>query len=154
MINVKQWMEIPKEVRERIAKDFNLPKTGRLGIAGNKIISDGYTQDDIKKVTLQNLQTLLDASEDDFDGLLAQYILMVQTDMLSNKEVEVIETEGIMYADLNSIEEFIPNTVDSTGIEEFNPNVAVSGDKETYFVTKIKPVTYIQNDKKTKNNRR
>lgn len=141
-------MDYPKEVRERIARDFNLPKTGRMGISGNKIISDGYTQEDIKKVTLQNLQTLLDESDNDFDGLLAQYILMVQTDLLNVKEIEVIpNTEEIMYADLSSIEEYIPN------IEEFNPHIAVSGDKETYFGTKIKPVTYIQNDKKTNKRR-
>ena len=135
MINVKQWMELKPEVRTKIAKDFQLQKTGRMGIQNNKIIADGYNQTDLLKINLQNLQTLMDSSVESFDDLFLEY-----SDLIYN-------TIAIVEPILPKVE---PIIVDLKTIEEFNPNVAVSGDKETYFGTKIKPVSYQPNVKKTK----
>ena len=137
MINVKQWMELKPEVRTKIAKDFQLQKTGRMGIQNNKIIADGYNQTDLLKINLQNLQTLMDSSVESFDDLFLEY-----SDLIYN-------TIAIVEPILPKVE---PIIVDLKTIEEFNPNVAASGDKETYFGTKIKPVTYKPNEKTKKRN--
>lgn len=144
MINVKQWMDLPLEVRAKIIKDFNLVKTGKAGIANNKIVSDGYTQNDILKVSLQNLQSLMDSSEENFDVLFDEYKKLIKNSFKVIDEYKHLE--GIT-VDVSFIEE--PTTKPLVTEEEFNPNMAPSGDTETYFGTKIKPVTYKPNDKKT-----
>ena len=133
-------MELKPEVRTKIAKNFQLQKTGRMGIQNNKIIADGYNQTDLLKINLQNLQTLMDSSVESFDDLFLEY-----SDLIYNTVslIEVVEPTS-------SVVE--PIIVDLKTIEEFNPNVAASGDKETYFGTKIKPVTYKPNEKTKKRN--
>lgn len=143
-------MDLPVKVRAKIIKDFNLERTGQAGIQNGKIISDGYVQKDISKINLLNLQKVLDSADEDFDTMFADYVDMIQKALTVIEEPEIlIDTTQLtpVIADFNSIEEYIPNTV----VEEvFNPNIAQSGDTETYFGTKIKPVTYKQNGKKTK----
>ena len=137
-------MDIAPEVRAKIAKDFQLQKTGRMGVQNNKIIADGYTQTDLLKINLHNLQTLMDSSVESFDDLFLEYSDLVHNSMT------LINTMEEMTADMNTIEEFKISTpvVIPPQEEVYNPNVAVSGDKETYFGTKIKPVTYKPNGKK------
>lgn len=140
MINVKQWMALPKEVRVQIAKDFNLTKTGRMGVANNIIVSDGYSQNDILKINLENLQTVLDSTESDFDTLFVDYVKLIENSLVVvHVEIEptITQEPEIAVVDTNEI---------------YNPNIAQSGDTETYFGTKIKPVSYIQkpNGKKRK----
>lgn len=136
-------MDLAPEVRVQIAKDFNLIKTGRVGVANNKIITDGYIQNDINKITLQNLQTVLDSTESDFDTLFVDYVKLIENSLV----VVHVEIEPTI---VEHVEQ--PVAVDMTSIVEHNPNIATSGDTETYFGTKIKPVSYIQkpNGKKRK----
>jgi hypothetical protein len=146
MINVKQWMDLTLEVRAKIIKDFNLVRTGKAGIAGNKIVSDGYTQDDISKINLINLQKVLDSADEDFDTMFADYVDMIQKTLAVIEEPETI---------IENITIDMSTFTKAPEVEEvFNPLATASGDTETYFGTKIKPVTYIQkpNGKKTKRN--
>lgn len=133
-------MALPKEVRVQIAKDFNLTKTGRMGVANNIIVSDGYSQNDILKINLENLQTVLDSTESDFDTLFVDYVKLIENSLVVvHVEIEptITQEPEIAVVDTNEI---------------YNPNIAQSGDTETYFGTKIKPVSYIQkpNGKKRK----
>lgn len=138
-------MALSQEVRDKITKDFNLLKTGKVGISNNKIISDGYTQNDILKINLLNLQILMDSSEEDFDVLFDEYKTTIKNSLKVIDEYKHLE--NITFD--TTIIEHIPEPVITEEIP--NPNITSSGDKETYFGTKIKPVTYIQkpNDKKT-----
>jgi len=165
MINVKQWMDLPLEVRAKIIKDFNLERTGKAGIAGNKIVSDGYTQNDISKINLLNLQKVLDSADEDFDIMFADYVDMIQKTLsvIEEPKYEVLEVNRDNLKDefknkfVITQEEFdkgievdMSTFTKAPEVEEvYNPLVASTGDTETYFGTKIKPVTYIQNGKKT-----
>jgi len=90
MINVKQWMDLPLEVRAKIIKDFKLERTGKAGIANNKIVSDGYTQNDISKINLLNLQKVLDSADENFDTMFADYVDMIQKTLAIIEEPETI----------------------------------------------------------------
>ena len=130
MINVKQWMDLPAYIKNRIVKDFNLDKTGRIGISRNIIISDGYTQKDLEKVNLKNLQTLMDSDETNFEELFNEYKNTITPEITVDVTKFIQETE-------NKVVIIPPTTKD-----EVDLTTAPSGDKETYFGTKIKPISY------------
>lgn len=133
MINVKQWIDLPQYVRSKIARDFNLNKSGRVGISRNVIISDGYTQDDLLKINLKNLQTLMDSDEQNFDELFDQY----------KGTISPLDTITV---DIASITPVATPVVEIE--EKIDLTIAPSGDKETYFGTKIKPVSYEKTKKR------
>lgn len=171
-------MDLPQKVRDQIAKDLNLERTGRRGISNNIILSDGHTQDDILKINTLNLQALLDSTEEDFDTLFKDYVGLIEglevkepepsyttithnranfKDKFKNKFMLTQEDveEGLFIDGYTPTAEEvasfnIPITT-TPAVPEVNLNVAPSGDTETYFGTKVKPVSYQPKTTKKKN---
>jgi hypothetical protein len=46
-----QWMQVPKEVREKLIELFGLTRTSFSEIRDDVVISDGYSDDDLSLIT-------------------------------------------------------------------------------------------------------
>lgn len=61
------WIHLPHEVREHLAKIFDVRRSGPTEIVDNKIISDGRMPADLKSITKEKMQEyLLKSKEEDF----------------------------------------------------------------------------------------
>jgi hypothetical protein len=56
----QHWIELPKELREKLAEVFNIPKTGICEVRDQTIISDGYTNTDLGAITLEAMKEYTD----------------------------------------------------------------------------------------------
>lgn len=69
-LNVSHWLAIPRSVRDRFAKVFGLSPSTSVHVSDNQIVTDGYTQEDLKPVTLEALQSYTGSDSKDFYALL------------------------------------------------------------------------------------
>jgi len=64
------WIHLPHEMREHLAKVFDVKCSGPTEIVDNKIISDGRMPADLKSITKEKMQEyLLGSKEEDFMSL-------------------------------------------------------------------------------------
>ncbi len=59
------WMQLEKPVREHLAKQFNLKRTGVSEIRDQELISDGYSVEDLKAFNLGSMGTYVGSEQTD-----------------------------------------------------------------------------------------
>lgn len=88
MLSQLRWMEVPVLVRIRLAQDLGLKKSGCVVSEGTKdglrVLTDGYTGEDLLAITIEKLQEYVGSEGVDF------YLLW---DRAVAKATEVIENE-------------------------------------------------------------
>lgn len=74
-----KWLSVPIETRVKIAKQFNIPKTGATWVENNVIKSDGYEIKDIEeKLNVDALQKFLVTDETDMAKLFDMLISCIE----------------------------------------------------------------------------
>lgn len=72
------WLQQPLEVRQQIAKDFHLTRSGGNSVTTDngktRIDSDGFTVDDLRKLTLQAMQEYVGSTENNYWSLWDQTV--------------------------------------------------------------------------------
>lgn len=58
-----QWMHLSKEIRGQLIKDFNLRSTGRVEVVDQTVVTDGYTNDDLKAFTHESMSKYVGRAE-------------------------------------------------------------------------------------------
>lgn len=53
------WLAVPLPIRQKIAADFNLTRSGETEVFDNKVMCDGYTDNDLMKITEEGLDERL-----------------------------------------------------------------------------------------------
>lgn len=57
------WMMIPRNERDLIAKEFNLPRTGVTEVINQDVVTDGYRAEDLKNITLEKMCAYIGSQE-------------------------------------------------------------------------------------------
>lgn len=80
-VTIPEWLKLGPETRQRLVREFEIPRSQGSMIEGNTVVSDGYTHKDLESITVEKMQVFLDDPENkDFISLF-------------NKVVERIEEE-------------------------------------------------------------
>jgi hypothetical protein len=80
IITIPQWLMINQETRRRLALEFGMTRSGHMEVIDNKVVSDGFTNKDLEKITLERLQEITKSNN---DSLIMQLALAV--DILEGK---------------------------------------------------------------------
>jgi patatin-like phospholipase/acyl hydrolase len=59
----QQWLHLSKEVRLHLMKVFGIIRTGITEIRDQEVISDGFTADDLKAITLEKMCEYIGSQE-------------------------------------------------------------------------------------------
>lgn len=73
-LSPNQWLTLPLEVRHRIAETFKVPRSKGTTVVGNVVQSDGYTFEDLAKITVEGMQDFLKSDETDFMTLFNKVV--------------------------------------------------------------------------------
>jgi hypothetical protein len=57
------WIALPKDVRNHLAEVFSLNRTGVTEIIDQTVKSDGYSNDDLKRISLENMCQYIGSQE-------------------------------------------------------------------------------------------
>jgi intracellular sulfur oxidation DsrE/DsrF family protein len=100
MLSKKIWLEQRPETRQRIANFLGLPKSGHCEVLNDgmtaRVLSDGYTDDDLATITLEKLKfelgekTLddLGINKEDFYAMFFELVRRVELPVQSMPEPE------------------------------------------------------------------
>lgn len=69
-MNVSQWLTLPHPIRLELVKLFNLSRSAGTQVIDNRVISDGYTFEDLQAINVETMQAVLNSQETDFYVLL------------------------------------------------------------------------------------
>lgn len=67
------WLPLSWEVKGYMANDFNIPRNGATHVDNNRVVSDGFLDQDLAKINVDSLQMKLDSKETDFFKLWDEY---------------------------------------------------------------------------------
>lgn len=73
-LNTVQWVSLPINIRMRLVQLFNIPRSSGSLVEDNEVVSDGYTHDDLTRITVEKMQKLLDTDEKDFFRLFQSVV--------------------------------------------------------------------------------
>ena len=78
LLSQHYWMSFPKDVRNKLVKLFEIPRTGETLVTysptGPIVRTDGYTYADLCSVSVMKMQALLGSSDIDFYKLLREIV--------------------------------------------------------------------------------
>lgn len=74
MLYPQQWMTYSMEERRILAEKLNIPRSGGMHVFNNKIISDGYTAEDLFHVTIEKLQEVTGSESNDILQLIQELL--------------------------------------------------------------------------------
>jgi hypothetical protein len=105
------WVALPQEVRAKLKEYFNIQRSGGSHVENGRIVSDGHTDQDLKAITLEKMQTLLGSEEKDFMKLLETTIQHftdeVEQEKTGKVKAEQEQFEAVKEEEVKAAEELI-----------------------------------------------
>jgi len=77
-LTVPQWLSLPISTRMRLVQLFHIPRSQGSLVQDNKVMSDGYTHNDLMHISVEKMQKLLDSDEKDFFKLFSDIIADIE----------------------------------------------------------------------------
>lgn len=118
MLSQSYWLQLPPETRQKVAHALNIRRSGGTVVEGNRVVSDGYTPDDLYEVKVEKLQQFTGSDSTDFYKLFDLAVKMIENPMIEVKgqvdlnEVvkpgEVLQIPNITIKKELSISELLP----------------------------------------------
>lgn len=67
----QEWINLPQEIRNSLATIFGLSKDCGTEVVDNRIVSDGFSNESLKGITIEKMQHMLKTEEEDFMKLFS-----------------------------------------------------------------------------------
>lgn len=78
MLSQAVWLQLSQPTRKEIARLLSIPRSGGTEVVDGRIVSDGYTMNDLMLIDLEKLQTYLKSAERDFYVLFDQLVKKIE----------------------------------------------------------------------------
>lgn len=69
ILTTTQWLMLPQYTRDQLVKIFNLRRSTGAQIMDSRVISDGFTHEDLQRINVGTMQAHLGSEETDFFAL-------------------------------------------------------------------------------------
>lgn len=86
------WVRLPHALKQKIVKQFNIPRTGASHVVDGVVQTDGHTDKDLSVLNVPNMQEFLGSKETDIFILWNILIKKLQAELNPKKE-EVKESK-------------------------------------------------------------
>lgn len=78
MLSQLYWLGLAYETREKLAQELGIRKSAGAEVFGEKVICDGRSQEDLARVTVEQLQNFTGSTMDDFYKLFDLAVAKVE----------------------------------------------------------------------------
>jgi hypothetical protein len=94
IISTHTWVSLPNEVRYRIRSLFKIPHSSNTVVSDGRLESDGTTNEDLKHLTIEKMQTFLSDESTDFYKLFDKTVAKVTDELYPKTVVKVDSIDG------------------------------------------------------------
>jgi hypothetical protein len=98
-ITTSQWMQLPKEIKDLLIKQFNLKRSGFTDVRDMQVVSDGFTNDDLSALTIERLKDYTGLKVGSYYEILSAAIVKLQQPLVevnkTNEQNEIKETSEV-----------------------------------------------------------
>lgn len=84
-LTIPQWLTLPRDVQDRLKVLFEIPKSAGVETLNGRILSDGHTHADLKRISVAKMQEILKSEAVDFFELFNTLISKVEWDLAEEK---------------------------------------------------------------------
>lgn len=89
LVTQYHWLQLPYELRSVLVEVFNIPKSSGVVMQDSKVLTDGYTQEDLKHITTDKMKEYVGTDVDvDFNELFELTIKKAETELAKRKQKE------------------------------------------------------------------
>jgi hypothetical protein len=82
------WLKLPLLVRLRLRRDLEIPRSGGNILDGQRLVSDGHTDENLATITIEKLQAYLGSEDDSFETLWEATVLKATQDIEAEEKAE------------------------------------------------------------------
>ena len=94
-LTVKDWLNIPRENRQKLMELFRFSKSGCIEVVDNQVISDGVTERDLEAFNVGAMINFLGKDLSWFNPNLCDELLVLTLNKLYGEKPEVRTSEGV-----------------------------------------------------------
>lgn len=90
MLSTAIWLQLKPETRAIIAKTFEISKSGNTEVVDNRVVSDGYTVNDLMGITIEKLKAFTNNNSNDFYFQFTKVVNFIEgkkPTIIENKEI-------------------------------------------------------------------
>ena len=95
ILSVSTWVSLSNEVRNRIRAIFEIPRSSHVVVNDGRVETDGTTYEDLKKLTVEKMQSYVGDNSTDFHKLFDMVVAKVTEELLQEKQPKVIVTRSV-----------------------------------------------------------
>lgn len=96
MLSPLVWLQLSPETRKKIVTKFNLYKSYGMDVQGGRVVSDGYTVNDLSKITTEGLKEVTGLDTNDFYALFNAFVLQLEQGETVNTAISDTKKETII----------------------------------------------------------
>ena len=123
MLNINIWLQQSREVRQKMASEFNIPRSSGVIVDGQRVTCDGHTVQDLSTLTVETLRNYTGLETNDFYEQFFKAVEMVKFDLIT-PPVAQIEPITANVSDTPTVE--IDATIPIVPVDKmYNPKVIV-----------------------------
>ncbi len=90
-ITIPQWLQFPSEVRLKLIKIFEIPKSEGTYVVDKTVVSDGHNHDDLAHITVEKLQFFTESKEENFFTLMELALSKIYEETEKEQEEKILE---------------------------------------------------------------
>ena len=128
---VQQWMLLSKEMRDLIAREFDLKRTGITEICDERVVTDGFSNNDLAFLTKENMSAWV-GSDETFHR--AWELTIAKARSILNPPVFEIKPEG-------EIVDVVPTIEEEPSVKE-EPKTITNEEGATATVVEVTPIKH------------
>ena len=89
-VTIPQWLQIPMNIRLRLAKIFGIQKSSGCEIVNNTVVSDGFDHEDLAGISVEKMKIYTGLTVDDFFELFNETLgkVYAEYDNEINKKID------------------------------------------------------------------
>lgn len=126
MLSQSYWLQLSSETRQKVAHALNIKRSGGTVVEGNRVVSDGYTPDDLFAIKVEQLQEFTGSNDTDFYKLFDLAVKMIENPLITYKKElpisELLPADKIVPGEIIKINDYhkeMVEQIDKDTVESF-----------------------------------
>lgn len=110
-LTTPQWLQLPFEVRQHLVAEFRIPRSSYTLVQDNKVLSDGYTHEDLAHITVEKMKAFTGSNETNFFTLFDQVLAVIEEKRQAKAQLEAFRKEEQQESEIKALQQAVAEQI-------------------------------------------